>query len=257
MRVLENIQALLIDLEGVLYSDNKLIYGSEKVLQELRKKELKLRFLTNTTTIPRNKILDKLINYGFDIKEEEIFTPVTATKKFLEKNNIREVFLVTSKELLSEFENYKLTNKNPKAVIMGDIYKEFNWDILDKIFKLIYKHDAHLISLHQNKYCVRKNEISLDLGPFVRAIEYASDKNAILMGKPNKNFFDLVIKDLNTHHENVVMIGDDIKSDIEGGNLAGLKTIQVKTGKYQSSDDKNNVQPDSRIDDINEVLNLL
>tara|TARA_Y100000768_G_C23624276_1_gene516535 strand:- start:368 stop:529 length:162 start_codon:yes stop_codon:yes gene_type:complete len=53
------------------------------------------------------------------------------------------------------------------------------------------------------------------------------------------------------------MIGDDIKSDIEGGNLAGLKTIQVKTGKYQSSDDKNNVQPDSRIDDINEVLNLL
>jgi len=253
----DNIQALLIDLEGVLYSDDKLISGSDKVLQDLRKKGLKLRFLTNTTTIPRNKILNKLTNYGFDIEEEEIFTPVTATKKFLEEKNIKEVFLVTSKELLSEFNNYELTNKNPKAIIMGDIYKEFNWDILDKIFKLIHKHDSHLISLHQNKYCIRENEISLDLGPFVKAIEYASNKNAVLMGKPNINFFDLVIKDLDAQHENIVMIGDDIKSDIEGGYQAGLKTIQVKTGKYQSSDDKNSLQPDARIKNINEVLNLL
>ena len=140
---------------------------------------------------------------------------------------------------------------------MGDIYKDFNWDILDKIFKLIHKQDAQIISLHQNKYCVRNNQISLDLGPFVKAIEYASNKSAILMGKPNKNFFDLVIKDLNSHRENILMIGDDIKSDIEGGNQAGLKTIQVKTGKYQSSDDKNSLQPDARIENINEVLNLL
>ena len=42
--------------------------------------------------------------------------------------------------LLSEFENYELTDEKPKAVIMGDIYKDFNWDILDKIFKLISMH---------------------------------------------------------------------------------------------------------------------
>ena len=253
----ENIQALLIDLEGVLYSDNKLIDGSSNVLKHLRQKELNLRFLTNTTTIPRNKILEKLINYGFDIKEEEIFTPITATKKYLEENGFKEIFLVTNKELITEFENYELTDEKPKAVIMGDIYKDFNWDILNKIFKLIHKQDAQIISLHQNKYCVRNNEISLDLGPFVKAIEYASNKNAVLMGKPNKNFFDLVIKDLNSHHENILMIGDDIRSDIEGGNHAGLKTIQVKTGKYQSSDDQNSLQPDARIENINEVLNLL
>ena len=253
----ENIKALLIDLEGVLYSDNKLITGSNKTLKELRKKQLKIRFLTNTTTIPRNQILEKLVNFGFDIKEEEIFTPITATKKFLEENNIKEVFLVTSKELLDEFENYELTNECPKAIIMGDIYKDFNWDILDKIFKLIHKYNANLISLHQNRYCVRNNEISLDLGPFVKAIEYASNKDAILMGKPNKKFFDLVVKDLNTPQENILMIGDDIKSDIEGGNRAGLKTIQVKTGKYHSSDAENSLQPDLRIENINEVLNLL
>ena len=253
----ENIQALLIDLEGVLYSDNKLIQGSSNVIKDLRHKKLNLRFLTNTTTIPRNKILEKLINYGFDIKEEEIFTPITATKKYLEENGFKKIFLVTNKELITEFENYELTDEKPKAVIMGDIYKDFNWDILDKIFKLIHKQDAQIISLHQNKYCVRDNEISLDLGPFVKAIEYASNKNAILMGKPNKNFFDLVIKDLNSHHENILMIGDDIKSDIEGAKQVGLRTIQVMTGKYQKSDDLNSLQPDARIENISKILNLL
>ena len=104
----DNIQALLIDLEGVLYSENKLIKGSCNVIKDLRKKELNLRFLTNTTTIPRNKILDKLTNYGFDIKEEEIFTPVTATKKFLEESNFKKIFLVTNKELTTEFVDYEL-----------------------------------------------------------------------------------------------------------------------------------------------------
>ena len=45
---MSNIKALLIDLEGVLYSDNKLINGSIDVIKELKKNNLKLRFLTNT-----------------------------------------------------------------------------------------------------------------------------------------------------------------------------------------------------------------
>ena len=59
---------------------------------------------------------------------------------------------------------------------MGDIYKNFNWEILDRIFKLIYLNNAALIALHQNKYCMRNENVSLDLGPFVKAIEYASNK---------------------------------------------------------------------------------
>ena len=102
-----------------------------------------------------------------------------------------------------------------------------------------------------------KNKFSLDLGPFVKAIEYASGKKSILMGKPEKNFFDLVINDLNTNNENILMIGDDIIADIEGSKNAKLKAVQVKTGKFQENDHKNSIQPYKRIESIADLPKLV
>jgi len=258
MKNFENIKALLIDLEGVLYSDNKLISGSIEVLKELKREGFKLRFLTNTTTSPRKFIFEKLSNFGFHIKEKEIFTPIIATKNYLRDNGVKKISLVTNIEIIEEFNEYEITQKDPEAVIMGDIYKNFNWEILDRIFKLIYLNNAALIALHQNKYCMRDGNVSLDLGPFVKAIEYASNKKSILMGKPEKNFFDLAIKDMNIEKDNVLMIGDDIISDIKGAKDVGVRAIQVKTGKYQNSDCNNKIaQPDERINSIVNLLKIL
>ena len=252
-----NIKGLLIDLEGVLYNDNKLIPGSIEVIKELKKKSLKLRFLTNTTATPRKLIFNKLQDFGFDIEEEEIFTPIIATKNYLRDNKIKKIALITNIEIIEEFKDYEITQKDPEVVIMGDIYKNFKWDILDMIFKLVYLENSTLIALHQNKYCMRDGKISLDLGPFVKAIEYSSGKKSILMGKPEKNFFNLAIKDLGIIKNNILMIGDDITSDIEGSINANLKAIQVKTGKFQEKDLKYPTQPHYRIESINDLPTLL
>ena len=257
MNEITNVKGLLVDLEGVLYSDNNLIPGSLEVIKELKKNSLKLRFLTNTTTAPRKLIFNKLQDFGFHIEEEEIFTPIIATKNYLRDNRVKRIALITNIEIIEEFNDYEITQKNPEAVIMGDIYKNFKWDILDRIFKLVYLQNAALIALHQNKYCIRDGEVSLDLGPFVKAIEYSSGKKSILMGKPEKNFFDLAVKDLNINNENILLIGDDISSDIEGSINANLKAIQVKTGKFQEKDLKYPTQPNYRLNTITELPTLL
>ena len=251
MKHFKDIKGFLIDLEGVLYSDNKLISGSIEIIKKLKKEGLNLRFLTNTTTAPRKIILDKLLNFGFDIEEREIFTPIIATKNYLRDNTVKKISLVTNLEIIEEFKEYEITQKDPEVVIMGDIYKNFNWEILDRIFKLVYVNKAALIALHQNKYCMRDGVVSLDLGPFVKAVEYASNKKSILMGKPEKNFFDMAIKDMGISKDAVFMIGDDIISDIKGAKDFEIKAIQVKTGKFQQEDCLEKfVQPDKRINSI-------
>ena len=61
MQNFSRISGLLIDLEGVLYSDNKLIEGAIETINTIRKHNFKIRFLTNTTTAPVKQILEKFL----------------------------------------------------------------------------------------------------------------------------------------------------------------------------------------------------
>jgi len=77
--------------------------------------------------------------------------------------------------------------------------------------------------------------LALDVGPFVAALEYAADTEAAIIGKPSRAYFETAVSDMGLSADRVAMIGDDLDTDIGGGQNAGLKTILVKTGK---TDDK-------------------
>lgn len=53
------------------------------------------------------------------------------------------------------------------------------------------------------------------------------------MGKLSSSFFQLALAELELPCRNVVMVGDDIDSDVGGAKKAGMKGILVKTGKYR------------------------
>jgi len=256
MNVLNNFKGLLIDLEGVIYSGEEVIDGAIETIEKLKKK-FRIRYLTNTTTTSRNLIFQKLLNLNLSVNEEDIFSPSIAINAFLKDKKIKNISLIANEKINSDFKEFNINSNDPDAVIMGDIYKDFNWDKLNNAFELLLKKECLLIALHKNKYCKRNNKIALDLGPFVNALEYASSKNAIIIGKPEKNFFDLAINSLSLNKNETIMIGDDIVSDIEGAKSNNIKAIQVRTGKFQSNDESDNfIQPDYRINSIADLLFL-
>ena len=85
-----------------------------------------------------------------------------------------------------------------------------------------------------------------------------SNLYALNVSLPEKKIFNMAIQDMGVLKNEVVMIGDDILSDIKGAKDIGIKTIQVKTGKYQESDlDNKFTQPDERVESIVDVVKLL
>ena len=245
------IKGILIDLEGVLYAGDKIIDGAIDSIEKIKSKNIKIRYLTNTTTASIEIILKNLTKLKIPVNQNEIFSPVIAANNYLNKEKISNIFLLTNEILKKDFENFSFDDKNPQAIILGDIYKEFDWNKLNEVFQLISKNKAIIIALHKNRYCRRGGEISLDLGPFVKALEFATSTKAIIMGKPEKNFFNLAIQDMNLKNQDVIMIGDDIISDIQGAKKNDIYSIQVKTGKYQIEDElKKYMQPDLRINSI-------
>ena len=248
---------MLLDLEGVVYEGDKLIDGAVETLNLLLK-NYKIKYLINTTTTPRKLILEKLLQFKLPVIESDIFSPPVAANIFLKKNNISKIFLLANQQLQEDFKEFMIDKTKPGAIILGDLYKEFNWERLDESFQVMSENDILIIALHKNKYCKRENKIGLDLGPFVTALEYATSKKSILIGKPEKNFFNLVIENMRLRKEEVVMIGDDIFADIGGAKNNFMTTIQVRTGKFQKKDETSVfLQPDYRINSITDLPYIL
>ena len=110
--------------------------------------------------------------------------------------------------------------------------------ILAQIFKLVFLNNSTLIALHQNKYCMRDDKVSLDLGPFVKAVEYASNKKSILMGKREKKFFELAVKDVKESNKDILMVVSNSgvnHAPIEAALIAkkkNIKTIAITSCQY-------------------------
>jgi HAD superfamily hydrolase (TIGR01458 family) len=92
---------------------------------------------------------------------------------------------------------------------------------------------AQLLALQKNRYWRREDGLSLDAGPFVAALEYASGRSATVVGKPEREFFELALRELGLAPHEAAMVGDDAEADVAGAQIAGLKGIQVRTGKYR------------------------
>lgn len=67
---------------------------------------------------------------------------------------------------------------------------------------------APLIAIHKARYYKRKDGLALGPGPFVTALEYATDTKAMVVGKPEKTFFLEALRDTDCAPEEAVMIGD-------------------------------------------------
>ena len=81
-------------------------------------------------------------------------------------------------------------------------------------------------------------ERSLDTGAFVAALEYATQREATVLGKPAAAFFHAAVESLGCQPEQTVMVGDDVEADVGGAMDAGLKGVLVRTGKYQDGDEE-------------------
>ncbi len=238
----KKIKALLIDLEGVVYQEGKEIPGSISFIQYLDKVNFPYLFLTNTTTMPQKDIAKKLLDLGLKTNPKKIITPLIAAQNYLKKNNLSTIALFCNKRCWEDFEDFEINFQSPDAVIIGDLYQKFTWLKLNEIFH-VSLNSKKLIAFHKNKTGTREGKIALDLGPFIKALEYALDKNFILMGKPNKLFFQTAIDYIGIKNEEILMIGDDILVDIGGAQDINLQTCLVKTGKYGKQSNPKSIKP--------------
>jgi ribonucleotide monophosphatase NagD (HAD superfamily) len=117
---------------------------------------------------------------------------------------------------------------------------------------------ATLLGCHKNRLWLDETGYGLSAGPWVAALEYATNTRAEIFGKPTAEFFDEARRPLAVPAEQTLMIGDDVVADVRGAQAAGLRAGLVLSGKTRHEDLRAvPAEPDLVLNEVDDLADLL
>jgi phospholysine phosphohistidine inorganic pyrophosphate phosphatase len=249
-RQIEDIHGVVLDLDGTVYDDRGLIPGAAEAITALRSSGLGLRFATNTSRYARGTLIERLRRLGVDANLDEVMTAPRAAAAWLTDRGFVRISMHVAAPTLEEFSVFTITEQDPQVVVLGDIGDLWSVDRLNRVFRHVLG-GAKLLAIHKNRYWQWRGELRLDAGPFVAALEYATGATAAVAGKPSRQFFLAAATSLAVAVSNILVVGDDVRSDVEGAQMAGARGALVRTGKFRDADvDDLELRPDLVLDSI-------
>jgi HAD superfamily hydrolase (TIGR01458 family) len=248
-------RALLFDLDGVLYQGDRVIAGAIETLRWCEQQRIPHLFVTNTSSKPRRALVERLAAMGLRVSAEQIFAPAVAARDYLAAHDAMPMALFVREATREDFEGLEavgnIAEHGARSVVIGDIGQAWDFNTLNRAFRLLMAEPRPiLIALGMSRYAQGDDGLVLDVAPFIKALEHAADCEAVVMGKPAKEFFDAAVRKLGASATETVMVGDDIRIDVGGAQAAGLAGVLVRTGKFRSGDLGGVVNPDAILDSV-------
>ena len=250
-------RGVLLDLDGTVYEAGAAISGAREAIDAIRRAGLPVRFATNTTRRPRRELVDRLCGFGIDVEADEIITAPIAAVAWLAARGVHRVAPHIAEATLAEFGGFTMDDEQPEAVVIGDLGSDWTFDRLNRAFRQLQT-GAHFVAMQKNRYWQTEDGLTLDAGPFVAALEYATGRDAVLVGKPSAAFFEGAAASMGLPVTDVAVAGDDINSDVRGAMAVGTRGVLVRTGKFRPADlDGPGRSPDAVIPSLADLPELL
>ena len=98
--------------------------------------------------------------------------------------------LLVHPNVVADLGEVQALGKQPDCVVLGDAAHGFNYDNLNKAFRVLASQpSAPLFCLGKGKFYREDGQLDLDVGAFAAALEFAGEREAEVCGKPGVPFF--------------------------------------------------------------------
>ncbi len=247
--------AVLFDLDGVVYEGERPIPGAAEAVAWFQDRSIPHLFLTNTTSRSRAALVEKLARFGIATDASRILTPAAAALVWLQTRIKGKVALFVPPATRAELAPVPALADDAEtgaaAVVIGDLGEAWDFATLNRAFRLLMTDPAPtLVALGMTRFWKAEDGMRLDAGPFVAALEFATSAEPVVLGKPAAPFFQAALETLSVPATGVVMIGDDIRNDVEAAKKLGLGGVLVRTGKFRPGDLALGVECDAVLDSV-------
>ncbi|OLF17725.1 HAD-IIA family hydrolase [Actinophytocola xanthii] len=221
----------LMDMDGVLVHEEHLVPGADKLIEELRERQLSFLVLTNNSIYTPRDLRARLLRTGLDVPETSIWTSALATATFLEAQRPEgSAYVIGESGLTTALHEigYVLTDRDPDYVVLGET-RTYSFTAITTAIRLI-EQGARFIATNPDATGPSREGSLPATGSVAALIERATGRAPYFVGKPNPLMMRSALRALGAHSESTLMIGDRMDTDVRSGLEAGLRTILVMTG---------------------------
>lgn len=219
----------IFDSDGVLLQGNSILPGARELTSKLKSKGIRIVIFSNNSTMHPRDMEERYNRYGIEF--DTFINSGILTASYLEKHDIHSIFVVGENGLKNYLKErgFHHDRRNADAVIVG-MDRSITHDKLTIATRLVLN-GAKFIGTNPDKTFPTENGIEPGAGAMIATIIATTDRNPdIVLGKPSRFGFDLILSNIGIDASNALMIGDRYETDIIGAHEVGIDAVIVNTG---------------------------
>jgi len=223
-------QPCVIDMDGTIYCGNKPTPFAAEFIGRLRIDGTPFTLMTNNPSRSPLEIARRLDKMGISVSEDEIITSADVAVHSLLEAGAKSVFILGSAYLsaLASDGNIPQTDDKPEYVLIGHT-QDFHYRDLAKAAQLISAGSKFLCT-DLDHAIPSDGQMLPHTGAMAAYLQAATGQKPRNTGKPERCFLDAACARLSCGPEELILIGDNLDTDIAMGARYGAATALMLTG---------------------------
>lgn len=250
-------KTFLLDLDGTMYRGTQIMDGGKELMEFLHQHQCPYLFLTNNSKRTRAQNVAHMEKMGYTgIKEKDFFTSAMAASMYARKHyEQRKAFYIGEdglKEALLE-QGFQIVEEDPDILFIG-LDQQADYAKYSKAVNALSK-GAKLVGTNHDRLLAQPGGFALGNGSVVAMMEYASGQKSPCIGKPYAPILEEALHQLGLAKEDVLLVGDNLETDIKLGIDHGVETAFVLGGVHTKEDvERLKIYPDHILENLRELI---
>ena len=244
----------LIDLDGTMYRGNEPLPYAHAFVHELKEKKIPFLFLTNNSTTSPEDVAERLrTQFNIEATSKDVYTSALAAASYIQEKKGETAYVLGEEGLKKAVQQVgvNLQEKNPEYVIVG-LHRSVTYLDFEKAVLAIHEGAEFVLTNGDANYPTERGLLP-GAGSLGALVELAGKKQPVITGKPERMMMASALDKLNLKKEEVLMVGDNLQTDILAGTSNGIDTLFVLTGVSKEEDIETfNISPTYTVNNLGE-----
>lgn len=231
-KVLSQLRAVLLDLDGVMYRGAQLCNGAADFIRFLRARDVRPFYLSNNSRSGPEVVASKLTSMDIPTAGDEVITAAELTVEHMAARRDKGTVVVLGSDWLCEqleAQGWRQAGGDASCVVVG-LDHEFTYAKL-RIGVDALLGGASFVAANRDPVNPIEETLEPGCGSLVAALQTATGRRAICVGKPSLRILRKALARLGLRADEALMVGDSLVSDMALAWRGGVHSALLLSGQ--------------------------